>query len=82
MVTFFWKNPCSKLVEKPKHYLPPEIKDQQAERTLFLGNLPFEMTTKELKKLVKPYGTIEALRFRSVPFKESFVYVLAFIHLV
>jgi len=59
--------------EKPKHYLPPEIKDQQAERTLFLGNLPFEMTTKELKKLVKPYGTIEALRFRSVPFKESFV---------
>jgi nucleolar protein 12 len=51
-----------------KKQLPKYIKMQQKKRTVFIGNLPFATTEKEIKKLFKDAGTIDSIRFRSIPF--------------
>eukprot|EP00698_Gefionella_okellyi_P006393 TRINITY_DN15747_c0_g1_i1.p1 TRINITY_DN15747_c0_g1~~TRINITY_DN15747_c0_g1_i1.p1 ORF type:complete len:403 (-),score=96.49 TRINITY_DN15747_c0_g1_i1:164-1372(-) len=36
------------------------------ERTVFVGNLPMALTTKEFKTIFRQYGAVESVRFRSV----------------
>lgn len=40
--------------------------DERLPRTVFVGNVPVGTTSKDLKKLFKPYGAIESVRFRGV----------------
>eukprot|EP01120_Amphizonella_sp_Union-15-10_P013335 TRINITY_DN6172_c0_g2_i1.p1 TRINITY_DN6172_c0_g2~~TRINITY_DN6172_c0_g2_i1.p1 ORF type:complete len:431 (-),score=80.14 TRINITY_DN6172_c0_g2_i1:19-1311(-) len=60
--------------EAPKswHYMisvakKPRI-DDEAERQIFVGNLPLETKEKKLRSIFTPYGKIETIRFRSEPF--------------
>lgn len=45
---------------------PKEKKDEHESRTVFVGNVPTKCKKKELKKLFKNCGDIEAVRFRGV----------------
>eukprot|EP01127_Copromyxa_protea_P021267 TRINITY_DN726_c0_g1_i4.p1 TRINITY_DN726_c0_g1~~TRINITY_DN726_c0_g1_i4.p1 ORF type:complete len:417 (-),score=131.32 TRINITY_DN726_c0_g1_i4:107-1357(-) len=51
--------------------LPEDAKLMQKNRTIFVGNLPLELTIKQFKKLFKQYGTVESARFRSVPIRDD-----------
>lgn len=45
---------------------------ERNERTIFVGNLPKTMSQKNIEKLFKPYGSVEAARIRNVvPEKEK-----------
>lgn len=44
---------------------------KHAERTIFVGNLPKDISTDELKKVFKKYGTIESARLRSAPIADT-----------
>ncbi|KAI8107415.1 hypothetical protein M9435_002445 [Picochlorum sp. BPE23] len=48
-----------------------ELKDQSLQRTVFVGNLSETITKKILKAHFQKYGTIESIRFRSMPLKED-----------
>lgn len=48
--------------KKPKREVDPE----RGQRTLFVGNVPLKIKRDEIKRLFKPYGKIESVRFRSV----------------
>lgn len=57
---------------------------EKQERTLFLGNLPVACATdklmiKSLKSRFTPYGPVESIRFRSIPFAEPQARRVAFI---
>ena len=57
---------------------------EKQERTLFLGNLPVSCATdkimiKTLKARFIPYGKVESIRFRSIPFAEPQARRVAFI---
>jgi nucleolar protein 12 len=51
-----------------KKQLPTYVKMQQKKRTVFVGNVPFATTEKEIKKLFKTAGEISSIRFRNIPF--------------
>lgn len=48
--------------------LPADVKEAQKERTIFIGNLPLDVTVKEVKKIFSQYGNVEAVRFRGIAF--------------
>eukprot|EP00041_Stephanoeca_diplocostata_P004753 m.49698 g.49698 ORF g.49698 m.49698 type:complete len:336 (-) comp15339_c0_seq5:170-1177(-) len=39
---------------------------ERTQRTIFVGNLPVKTRSKTVEKLFKPFGKIEAIRFRSI----------------
>eukprot|EP01130_Rhizamoeba_saxonica_P006677 TRINITY_DN2660_c0_g1_i5.p1 TRINITY_DN2660_c0_g1~~TRINITY_DN2660_c0_g1_i5.p1 ORF type:complete len:236 (-),score=74.53 TRINITY_DN2660_c0_g1_i5:864-1550(-) len=48
------------------------MKEEQKNRTLFVGNLPCSSEKKEVKELFKQFGEIESIRFRSIAFAAPF----------
>ncbi len=58
--------------EKPLHKeLSEEELKAREESTVFVGNLPLDTKVKQLIALFKSCGSVEAVRFRSVPTLES-----------
>lgn len=44
-----------------------QIRNEEADRTVFVGNLPISMQTRDVSLLFRPYGYVESVRLRSVP---------------
>ncbi|XP_078255229.1 RNA-binding protein 34 isoform X1 [Rhinoraja longicauda] len=53
-----------------KRLVNPELEKLKSERTLFVGNLPFEYSKEMITALFKEFGPIESVRFRSVAREE------------
>lgn len=43
------------------------IRNEEADRTIFVGNLPISMQSRDVSLLFRPYGYVESVRLRSVP---------------
>lgn len=43
------------------------IRKEEADRTIFVGNLPVSMKSKDVSLLFRPFGYVESVRLRSVP---------------
>lgn len=59
--------------DKPVH-LPPEPKKEEPEdleSTIFVGNVPLNISRKHLKKFFQDYGKITKVWFRSVPVEQN-----------
>lgn len=57
-------NRTSRSRDRPKG--PKEEVDERLGCTLFVGNVPLNMTRKRLKALFSAHGTVQSIRFRSV----------------
>lgn len=44
-----------------------QIRNEEADRTVFVGNLPISMQTRDVSLLFRPFGYVESVRLRSVP---------------
>lgn len=44
---------------------------KHADRTIFVGNLPKDINTDDLKKVFKKYGSIDTARLRSAPVSDT-----------
>jgi nucleolar protein 12 len=44
-----------------------DVTKEHNARTIFVGNVPHDITTKKLRKLFEKYGTVECVRLRCVP---------------
>lgn len=44
-----------------------DVTKERNERTIFVGNVPHDITVKKLKKLFEKYGTVESVRLRCPP---------------
>ena len=50
---------------------PHEEQSEENKRTIFVGNISLDITSKQLKSFMKQYGDIESIRMRSVPLEGS-----------
>lgn len=50
-----------------RHVETEDEKKSKASRTVFVGNIPKAMTSKQVHKLCEQYGEIDSIRLRSVP---------------
>lgn len=50
---------------------PHEEQSEENKRTVFIGNISLDITSKQLKSFMKQYGDIESIRMRSVPLEGS-----------
>ncbi|XP_055491120.1 RNA-binding protein 34 isoform X1 [Leucoraja erinacea] len=59
-----------KVKRRRKRLVSTELEKLKSERTLFVGNLPFEYSKEMITALFKEFGPIESVRFRSVAREE------------
>lgn len=53
--------------ETEKETVDKHVREEEAERTIFVGNLPKSYSTRDISLLFRPHGYVESVRIRSVP---------------